>query len=504
MKRYFLITALAMLTFFAQAQFAEDALRFSQVYWQGTARSMATGSAFGGLGADFLNASTNPGGMGVYRSYAFSVTPEIFVRSTSSVYNGTPTDANRSMFDLSNLGYVMTKKIGRGGRGWKYYQISLGMNRLNNFNGSRLMQGMNDDNSRIDVYIEETWDMLDNYVGFDEIYDYDPFYLGPAWDTYLLDTLTFEGDFYITSPVPAGGILQTQSIETKGSTNEWLASFSANFDDIIYVGFTLGLPYIRYFRQSVYTETDPNDVDPGFNRWSVEENLRTNGWGVNAKLGILIRPVDFIRVGLAYHTPTYYWNMRDYWNTVTYADVYTVSTGEWFAGSYQSPDGEYRYKMTTPMRAIGSLSFVISDFGFITGEYEYVNYGSSKFKSSGNVLDSENDIINNSFIATHNFRLGTEWRIGKISLRGGYALYPSPYADNLNDGARQNITAGIGVQFNSLKLDFAYVHSTSDEDYYMYDYANYNYDPPITVQTNAVENTIRNQHFAVSLRYFFD
>ena len=121
-----------MLSFLVNAQFAEDALRFSQVYWQGTGRSMATGSAFGGLGADFLTASTNPGGMGAFRSYYLTVTPEVYVNSTSSTYNGTSTDASKSMFDLSSLGYVMTKKIGSGGRGWKFYQISFGMNRLNN------------------------------------------------------------------------------------------------------------------------------------------------------------------------------------------------------------------------------------------------------------------------------------------------------------------------------------------------------------------------------------
>ena len=121
-----------MLSLLGNAQYVDDALRFSQIYWQGTGRSMAAGSAFSALGADFLTASTNPGGLGVYRNYDLSVTAEVFVNNVNSIYNGTTSNASKSMFDFSNIGYVMTKEFGKGGKGWLYYQISFGMNRLNN------------------------------------------------------------------------------------------------------------------------------------------------------------------------------------------------------------------------------------------------------------------------------------------------------------------------------------------------------------------------------------
>ena len=490
-----------MLSLFSQAQYAADALRYSQIFWQGTGRSMAAGSAFTALGADFLTASTNPGGMGVYRSNDLSVTGEVFVNSVQSTYNGTVSNASKSMFDLSNLGYVMTKKIGNSGKGWKYYQLGFGMNRLNNYNGSVLMQGVNMESSRMDVYIEETYDMLDQGYTLGEINEYSPFYLGPAWETYLLDTLSFENQTYVTSPVPAGGIMQSQEIRTKGSNNEYLASFSANFDDILYIGASLGLPYIRYFRESIYSEYDIADTIPEFNSWSITEDLRTTGWGVNFKLGVIVRPIDWIRIGASFHTPTYYWNMRDYWQTNTYSDVYALSSGEPFEGNYASPEGEYKYKLTTPMRAMGSLGFVIKKIGFITAEYEYVNYTSSKFKANDYNFQSENEGIKRSFKATNNFRFGTEWRISDFSIRGGYGIYASPYTDGLNDGARTNITGGLGYRGEKFTIDLTYVHSTYKEEYYMYSYANPELD--IYIQPNAVQNTITNQHIVLGFRYFF-
>jgi long-subunit fatty acid transport protein len=501
MKRTLVITGLVLLTQFLLAQFPEDALRFSQIYWQGTARSMGAGSAFAGLGADFLTASTNPGGMGVFRSKDLSVSPEIFSRKVNSTYYGNPTSANRTTFAFSNIGYVIAKPIKKGGRGWKFYQISFGVNRLNNYNSEVFMEGYNPDNSRMDVYLEETFDMLDQGFGLEEINDYDPFYLGPAWDTYLLDTVRQGEDLFLVSPVPPGGMVQSQQITTRGSNNEFLASFSGNFNDVLYIGATLAFPYIRYYRESVYTETDVDNSSDTFDQWSITENLSTTGWGINFKIGAIVRPADWMRIGASFHTPSYYFTMRDNWSTNTFSNVYSLSGDFWFQGNAQSVDGEFRYRLTTPLRLIGSLGFIIKEIGFITGEYEYADYASSKFGASDYGFNPENEAINNIFLATHNLRFGTEWRVNKLSLRAGYAIYPSPYADNLNDGARTSFTGGIGYRAEKVAIEFAYVRSVENLDYYMYSYANPDLD--IYIQPESVANEIISQNFVFSLRYFF-
>lgn len=452
------------------------------------------------MGGDFTSLSTNPGGIGVYRSSNVSAGIEVFSRKVNSTYNGNETEDSKTMFDMSNFGYIMSKAIGRGGRGWKYWQFGVGMNRLNNYNSNIFIQGINQQNSRMDVYLEETFTMLDNGYGLDEIDYYDPFYLGPAWETYLMDTVAFEGDLYLVSPVPPGGIMQSQQIFTSGSNNEYLISAGANFDDLLYVGLTLGLPYLSFNSETIYYETDVADTIPTFNEWSVTENLRTTGWGVNAKLGVIIRPLDFIRIGLAYHTPTYYYNMRDRWNTFTQSSVMSLSTGEWVEGQSLSPDGEYKYKLTTPMRFIGSLAFTVSDYGFISAEYEYVNYTQAKFKAKDYGFDVENEGIDNYFKSTGIFRVGTEWRLASLLLRAGYNMYWSPYATDpqtgepYNDGVRKSISGGIGYRTGAFSLDFAYVHSVTNENYYLYSTE--------LVQTNPVANKIIDQNFVLTFRYF--
>lgn len=480
MKRYSIILIIGLLSLTSFSQYADDALRFSQIYYQGTARSMAVGGAFGALGADFSTASTNPAGMGLFRTSEFSITPEVFNRNVSSVYNGSLSESSRAVFDLSNLGYVVVKPLGKGD-GWKFFQFGMGMNRLNNFNSSLHMQGENSENSKLDVYKE-----LADGTHYDNLESDDPYELYPAWYLYLIDTIPGTVDQYFT-PVPFGGVLQRQQVTTRGSTNEWVFSFSGNYNDFLYIGATIGLPYLRYYRESSYAEFDNADTIPYFNNWSVTENLTTTGWGINLKLGAIVKPVEWLRIGGAFHTPTYYWSMSDRWFYNTTADL-----GWTPADSYKSIVGNFDYRLSTPLRAIGSVSFIIGRYGLVSGEYEYANYSTAKFSARSDSYANVNSDIKAVFKSTHNFRAGTEWRFSNFSLRGGYALYGSPYANNANDGKRQMYSGGIGYRTRDYTVDFAYVYSIMNEDYYMYTTEN--------ISANPVQNKFTTQSFVLSLK----
>ena len=511
MKRSIIIIGLLLGTYALSAQFAEDALRYSQRYYQGSARFMGTGGAFGALGGDFSALSTNPGGIGVFRTSELILTPGVTSRKVSSLYlfDNTIREDNRTVFALNNFGYVNAKRIGNGANGWKYFQYAFGMNRLNNYNSSSYTEGYNSERSRIDVYYEDAANVmnLDEYYSaphadFDNSIDYlqseGPFDLWPAWYTYLLDSVQGnDGYTYLVSPMPWGGeVLQTERVETRGSNNEWFASAGANLSDILYVGATLGLPYIRYYKETTYTETDIYDSLPNINSWSITENLETKGMGINLKIGAIVRPIDWLRIGAAYHTPTYYWNLKDTWQTSVRSDVYAISDGSWGNFQENSIIGTYEYKLTTPMRFIGDIGFVIGKYGFISGEYEYVDYSKAKFKDREYGLNSENEIIKTEFTGAHNFRAGTEWRFAGVSLRTGYSYYGSPYKDDDSYGIRSSYSGGIGYRSNHFALDFAYVYSKMNEYYRMYNdfYEGENIGP-------ESDNKVTESSFVLTLRY---
>lgn len=491
-----LATLFALLFGQLEAQTADDALRYSQSFYEGSARNIAMGSSFSVLGADFSAAAINPAGLGLYRGYEFSISPELAIRNSNSVYNGVLNSDSRTVFNLSGFSYVMAQKVFSAKKNdWKFVQFSLGMNRLNNFNTRLNMAGPNNFNSRIDAYLQQANGIPYKQIE-DDIYGDYAFDLNPAWNLYLIDTIPGTDNLYY-SPVPPGGIFQRETISSKGSINEYSFSFSANYNDFVYLGATVGMPYIRYFSTSVFRETDIADTIPTFNEWSITQDLATTGWGINLKVGVIIRPANWIRLGAAVHTPTYFYSMRDTWSTTTYADLPGLDP------SYvTSPVGNFNYNITTPFKAIGSAGFIIKKQGLISLEYEFTDYSTARITAPGTDYSVDNGDIKHYYGPAHNLRAGAEWRFGPLSLRGGYAYYGSPYKNNFNDASRKSVTAGMGYSTGKFIIDLAYVHTTYSEDYYMYSLSSGN-----TFNENMyvapVNNSFKENRFVTTVKFRF-
>lgn len=489
MKKILIITALVIFVHQLYAQTADDALRIAQNYYEGTARSMAMGGSFGALGADFSTASTNPAGLALFRKSQYSFGSAINFSYVQSLYNGETQNDEQADVNLSSMGYVKVfRNNSSGANTWKYFQFSFGMNRLRNFNSNRTMAGNNYSNSKLDVYLENAdgipYGDIENdpngYYGFD---------LQQAWQLYLIDTIPGYQDWYY-SAVPFGGVYQKEQIRTSGSLNEWYFSLSTNVNNFLYLGATVGFPSLDYNRDSYYTETDNADTIPYFNSWEYDQSLQTKGMGVNVKLGAILQPAKWLRVGVAYHSPTYYFSLQDNWYTSTYANL-----GWTDPQTVSSPTGTFDYHLKTPGKVLGNVGLILFDRGSISAEYEWVNYSKMNLNSSTYNFQAENNDVQQYYHATSNFRMGTEWRFGFVDLRGGYAVYGSPFARNFNDGKRQSVSGGIGFHLKNYIVDLAYVHSTQSRDYYFYGTND--------ISVNPVSNTYTNNSLVMSLSFRF-
>ena len=126
---------------------------------------------------------------------------------------------------------------------------------------------------------------------------------------------------------------------------------------MLYLGASIGIPFINYYEYSTFTESDIDNTNPYFNTYTLSNELKTTGTGINLKLGAILRPADFVRIGLAYHTPTWYGNMED-----NYQSHITSSFDSSFLNkSVDSKYGIYQYELQTPSRLIGSLAFIIGN-----------------------------------------------------------------------------------------------------------------------------------------------
>ncbi|MCE1167169.1 MAG: hypothetical protein LWX70_03655 [Sphingobacteriia bacterium] len=461
MNRIISMVLLVLFGLSAYGQTASEALRYSNIGFGTTARATAMGGAFGALGGDFSSISINPAGLGVYRTSEIVVTPLFTHGSIESDFMGKIGSDDKYNFSIANFGAVLTTiipdRLEKGG--WKSVQFGVGMNRLQSFHNRMYLSGYNNENSLMTSYR----DYANKYYTSGTIGDNGPESL--AADANLLFFDDQFNSWFVD--MPNGNVQQTKTLLTEGYQNEVSLSVSGNYDDLLYLGASVGIPFINYYEYSTYAESDINDSSLYFNNYMLSSELKTTGTGINLKLGAILRPADFVRIGLAYHTPTWYGNMED-----NYQSHITSSFDSSFLNkSVDSKYGIYQYELQTPSRLIGSLAFIIGNVATISGDYTLVDYSNAKYRPTGENEGANSD-IKNFYRSQNQFRVGAEYRLGTLSLRGGLFYADSPYRSGVNDGEQMGYSAGIGFKSQFYFVDLSWNHASYKEDYYLYTYLN--------------------------------
>jgi len=466
------------------AQNSSDAYRYSSYDILGTARFVALGGAFGAVGGDLSTLNYNPAGLGIFQSTEITFSPGLNYTSTSSIYNGSNGLDAKTNINPGLYGLVTSFRYKEGTKGyasgWKALNYGFSVSRIKNFNNTIYIAGDTQSSSLADVW-------RDNANGtFPE--DLNPFSTGLAWDAYILDTVPGNPSQYY-SGASLGGVSQSYWEESKGYINEMSFAVSANYDNKLLLGISIGLPNLHYRRQIEYNEYALGSPEVyEFDELSYKEKLFTDGTGVNAKIGFIYVASPNIRISGAFHTPTYYGDLLD-----EYSSSVRSVMGDANVYSSESPIGNMTYNLVTPLRAMAGVSFIMEKKGFISLDYEYMDYGNSKLSSNSYSFTEENFDIHSDFQATHNLRIGGEWKMDYFTLRGGYNIIGSPMNAQVNEILSSAYSWGMGYRIANLYLDFAYSKRTTDSLFYIY---NSNYINPA-----SLANTTTNFIFTVGMKF---
>jgi hypothetical protein len=468
MKKIILIITLIILiglTGFSQGEL--DALRYSQRFSGGTARSLSMGGAFGALGGDFSSLSINPGGIGVFRSTEISITPTLLYDINSSNFIGNTNEDFIYNFNINNIGLITSYNTNRT-EGWVSLNLGVGYNRLNNFSRNIIIEGVNTSSSMMDYFAN----MADGNP-IDQLYLFEE---DLAWQTWLIDTVTGQPTEYETVLSEYGdktnstyGQVQRRTVNYEGSIGEFLFSFGANYSHKLYLGATFGIQKVRYTERTKHKESDPNNEIWDFDYFVFDQWLETRGTGYTFKIGAIYKPIDMLRIGGAIHLPTFF----------TLEDDYLTRMESGFDDGYiyneDSPDLLYLYELNTPFRTVGSLALQLKKNALLSFDYEYVDYSKARLRKGEDQYDfeDENDAIMEAYKPAHNLRAGIEYRFGQLALRGGYAFYGSPYSSSeINkDASYSSVSGGIGIREENFFIDLACVFTNHDEKYFMYQHS---------------------------------
>lgn len=497
MKKNIILTSMFLAgatTVFAQGE--ADAIRMSQREITGSARSMGMAGAFGALGGDISSLSNNPAGIGVFRNSEVAATLDLSFINTNTNWNGTGTSYDRTRFMFNNIGYVATF---RGGSDFGF-NVGVAYNRKANFYRTYEANNHNMGSSMTDYMADKAFGIP--MGAMDDIKGNDPYAPSAGlpwlsvlgWNSFLIKPngmADINGQQYqsYTSPFPTvSGSSSRLHVREYGHADEYNFTFGGNYDDMIYFGATLSVTDFAYNMTVGYSEDHRNDGN-----FYMENSLRTSGTGFNFAAGMIVRPADFMRLGVSIKTPTYYSMTDRFGALVDYnniLDEYTDETGKPVSklesGTASTPNGAMDYKMNTPFEFMGSVAFILGKKAIVSFEYNLQDYSSLKFRDLDGYDFSDNQYIKEDTRSVNTFKFGAEYRVTpQFSLRAGYAHQSSPVKDYVLDGnqeiltagtmtnyllpkSTEYITAGFGYRFGRVYADMAYVYKMHKDVGYAY------------------------------------
>lgn len=481
----------------AVAQTPEDALRMSWNIPSGSARSMAIGGAVGALGGEITNLWVNPAGLGFYKTSELVLSPGLTLASAKGSFRGTDVKSdNLTRFNLGASGLVFgySDPYSR----WSSKAFSIGVNRVANFAGSTYYKGTNDYSSFTEPLANEFYDFYINAKNqnpgrynkliIDDALNDNSISLQTkmALYTYLVDIdSTASGSTVFSRAEDLGVVNQEKQVTTKGGITEIALGFASNMDDKLFLGMSVGIPIVNYVRNSTFTESDPLTDLNDFNYSRLEEEYTSKGVGFNAKLGLIFKPINRLRLGVAVHTPSLY-ALKEQTSLKMVTDVENLFGAGKGVDSVRSAvfqngsDPTYKYDMVSPWKFMLSGSYVLHEVedvsaqrGFISADIEYVTYGSSKFKEAEDNGEAEyykqvSDAVKELYKGAINFRVGGELKFNTIMTRLGFAYYGNPYKDSELKANKMNVSGGLGYRDRGMWIDLTYVRSLSKDSDFPY------------------------------------
>lgn len=450
------IILISLLPLSLWAQNDRDAFRFSFMTPTGTARFSSLAGSMGAFGADFSTASVNPAALGTYNKSEFSFSPSLYNATSEMAYNGEAYNDNKWNFNFGNLGFVLAFPETSGK--WKAIQISTGLNRMGNFHSYSYSAGPNNGNTSItDNFTLPFSENGSNVSGSYSSY--------AAYNLYLTN---FDATGALYSDISNLNLLQEKTYSSKGSMNEYVFSVSGNYDDVLYIGATLGIPYFHFKENSTYAEY--NQGTGPFHNLQYGDEVIQDGTGINFKLGMLFQPFNFIRFGFAVHTPTFY-EIDEYYNTTLAATHDSVNYKEYVI-SY----GDFEYRLQTPYHVLGDIALMFKNMGFINIGYEYTDYKAMRMRADNYSFRAENNDIDNLYQGVHTIKAGGELNLSPLALRIGYSHSTNPFVETGKDGSLNVMSAGLGFRSQYYYIDFAYVNQSYKETDIFYKNIPYSYE----------------------------
>jgi long-subunit fatty acid transport protein len=350
-------------------------------HWPVGARALSLGGAYTGVADDYTALYYNPAGLGQIQSSQFFGTLGHLMSEDQVTFLGKNYTETSSYTKLNSLGLVIPVPTARGS--------------------------------------------LVFAAGYHNVRQYD-------------NALVFS--YFLSTP--GDSVTQEHSWLEEGGLHNVALGISVEMAPDIFLGGSLNFwggknDYTWQFKEL----DEPHDIW-WFSDTTSTEQIVTEFSGINLNLSVLYRYQDRFRFGGTLVTPLTLKSDEDW----SYRDVMNWDDG---ASTTYEDFGKIVYKVQSPWVFRFGAAVDVGPL-MVSGNAELVDYSQIKFKTdppSGNMTQSGANLeIKQNLENVINYCIGGEIEIPKtgVTLRGGYAVYPSPFKDALSGWDRKVYSLGGG------------------------------------------------------------
>lgn len=569
MKKHIIASAAFLtLPLLAFSQSAMDGYNFTQPDLKGTARFMSMGGAFGALGGDLSTLSQNPAGIGVYRHSEIGFTVDLDCQSSSTSAPGNSMTDAQTKFLLNNIGGVITWRLNSSAMpnlnfGFTYNKGASFNRRYSGGNGglqtslSNYVAGVANgaqysvpDLESTDDYdpynppsnqIAPQWLPILGYNSFMISPEGDPNY--PTWQGQYGNGTTGDGYF---------------NVSESGAVNEYNIALGGNISNVVFWGMDFDIISMNFNQQSIWSENLKNAYVDGEiladNSWRLNNSYAASGTGFNYKLGVIVKPIQELRFGFAFSTPTWYSVDELFSGSVDFKNPQKDFEKATTMTNYGVPGTNY-YNFRTPWKFTLSAAGVIDSRLILSADFEWQpmrqmqfsdqsyygwgnwdggyddwyddwgydwgwfapakDKGGAATRSAESFSNTNND-IRTYYQTTYNLRVGAEFRVtNQFSVRAGYNYVTSPvtnaarnndltiYTVGTNpayrfDNTTNYVTCGIGYKTGGFYADLAYVYKRMSSEYHAF-----TPDPGSGIASPSAKLNLTNNQVVLSMGYKF-
>lgn len=456
MKRIFTLAIVFATTFISYSQslgYQDLALLFSEDDNKGTARFTAMSGAFGAIGGDISAININPAGLGVYKNSAFSGTFNTRETDIAATYYDNTFTTQEELFDISHAGAVLVFENGYRSN-WNKFAIGFNYRIKKDFRNSIFARGNSD------------------FATFTE---------------FPLDANSTPIEYSISDE---------QSFQTimNGQISEFSVGLSAVHENKLYIGAAVN-SYDLDFNQAALLKESNRDGEGNMLDASLYQETYTTGIGLSFNAGFIYKLHQNFRFGVSYQTKTWFTELIEETN---------ITDNDGFYGNTEiivdSEDDIYDntvdgipvqalvYRLQTPSKLTASAAFVFGRAGLISFDYTNKKYRDMELSDAD--FSVENEFFQNGLRDTHSFNVGTEWRIDRLSFRGGYRFEQSPFSNALETEGVKGYSFGGGYNFGDLKVDVSYSDNNRTGMYNFYPQFNQVNPADLTIDNRTITATV--------------